>query len=181
MLEGYTDKKILKLFITGTNWKDYGLCYTGGVTNIEYVISILDLGSREYFVLSDADEVAKRNKRKMGNPEYWYTYEDLGSQSISIEDFYKVDFFQKIVIEVLQENDIDGTEDELFQEDDRIKSINNFLKRKQRDNNEIDNATIKKMIDAIKKKCIQKFKKNDIDKEKVINVLNTFSEKINTN
>ena len=181
LLEGYTDKKILKLFMTGNDWKDFGLCYTGGVTNIENVISILDLGNRKYFVLSDADDVAKRNKRKMGNPEYWYTYEDLGSQSISVEDFYNKEFFLKIVRGVLQEHNIEDAEDELFQEDNRIKLIKDFLGKKKGENKEINKVAVKKITDDIKEKCIQEFKKNNINQEKIKKVLNAFLDKINSN
>ena len=178
LLEGYTDKKIIKLFMIGNDWKDFGICYTGGVTNIKYVISILDLGNRDYFILSDADDIAKRVKTKMGGPEYWYTYEDLDSKTISIEDFYRKEFFLKIVIEVLQENNIHSTQDELFQEDDRVKFINNFLKSKEGGNEEINDERIKKIIDDIKSKCIQKFKKNNINRDKIQTVLNAFLDKI---
>ncbi len=55
--------------------------------------SMLQLVSREYFVLSDGDNAAKQRKRDMGNPAYWYTYEDLGSEAITVEDFYERTFF----------------------------------------------------------------------------------------
>ena len=43
LLEGYSDKKILKSFMSRDNsWKKYGICYTGGLKNIENVISFLD-------------------------------------------------------------------------------------------------------------------------------------------
>ena len=93
LLEGYTDKKFLKSFMTGNSWKRYGVCYTGGVHNIENVIPLLDLGSRKYFVLSDADESAIQKRKAMRDSSYWYTYKDLGSEAVTLEDFYAKDLF----------------------------------------------------------------------------------------
>ena len=178
LLEGFSDKKILKLFMTGDDWQDFGLCYTGGVKHIEYVISMLDLGNRRYVVLSDADRPAKQKKKDMGNPGYWYTYKDLGSQSVTIEDFYNEDFFSNIINEVLQENNIDSAEIEYFQEDDRINFIKSQLKNYKRENTKITTAEINEIAKDIKDKCIERFEMNNINQEKVENILVVFLEKI---
>ena len=108
-----------------------------------------------------------------------YTYEDLNCEAISIEDFYRKEFYSlKIAIEVLQENNIHSTQDELFQENDRVKFIKDFLKTTEGENEEINDETIKNIINDIKRKCIQNFKKNNINRDKIQTVLNAFLEKI---
>ncbi|MCY3972990.1 MAG: AAA family ATPase [Candidatus Dadabacteria bacterium] len=73
ILEGYSDRKTFNFFMKGNKWKDCSVCYTGGVKNIEFVLSILQLANRKYFVLSDADKPALEKKKKMGNPKWWFT------------------------------------------------------------------------------------------------------------
>ena len=186
LLEGYTDKKILRLFMTGSDWRDFGICYTKGVTHIEHVTSILDLGGRKYCILSDSDEIAIRAKKKMGAPKYWYTYKDLGSSAITIEDFYKKDFFLTVVKKVLKNNNINNPEVENLPEDDRIAFITKFLKKINLKNNSNENLKkadmnnlVKKVVCEIKEQCVQKMNKNNVDQEKLKKVLNNFLEKIN--
>ena len=167
--------------MTGEDWQDFGLCYTGGVNHIEYVTSMLDLGNRKYFILSDADQRAKQKRREMGKPEYWYTYSDLDSQSVTIEDFYKKEFFLEIVNEVLQKNNITVADDELFQEDDRINTIKRILGEKKIGTKKINTVTINKIVVDIKDICIERFESININKEKVEKVLEAFLEKINSN
>ena len=128
LLEGYTDKKILKLFMTDdSNWQNFGICYTDGVKNIKTVTSILELVNRQYFILSDSDKSAKQEKKNMKNPKYWYTYKDLGSNAITIEDFYNRDFFLKIVKGILANNNIGDIDIEQLPEDNRIESTKKCL------------------------------------------------------
>ncbi|WP_423908872.1 AAA family ATPase [Candidatus Spongiihabitans sp.] len=189
LLEGYTDKKLLGLFMTGLNWKDFGQCYTRGVSNIEHVFSMLDLVDRKYFVLSDADDSAKQKKKKMNNPAYWYTFKDLGSDAITLEDFYSEDFFTSIVEEVLGEHGIAMPESGLSEENNRMQIIKNFLRTEQKDiSNEKTkenrlkdiNTIISKITGEIKVKCADKVTKRGVVEEKITTMLNTFLEKIST-
>ena len=173
LLEGYTDKKTLNLFMKGEEWSKFGRCFTGGVKNIEHVIPILDLVDRKYFILSDADEVAEEKKKKMGNPSYWYTYKDLNSDSVTIEDFYKQEFFSNIVTKILTKNDI--SIDGLELEGNRIKSIKDHFAR-----NEVGGPNSKLIINEIKNECIKNIKKSNTDEEKITAVLNALLKKINS-
>ena len=172
LLEGYTDKKTLGLFMVGAKWNKLGKCYTGGVKNIKHIISVLDLADRKYFVLSDADKVATQERRKMENPSYWYTYNDLDSDAVTVEDFYKQKFFSNIVTKILTKNDISIDGLELGR--NRIKSIKNHFAR-----NEVGSPNSKLMINTIKRECIKNIRKIDIDEEKITNVLDALLEKIN--
>ena len=175
LLEGYTDKKVLSSFMIGAPWKHYGICYTNGVNNIKLVTSILDLASRKYFVLSDADKPATRKRRDMRSPSYWYTYKDLDSEAVTLEDFYVKDFFQQVAQEVFQKHKFLCLPDDWFQENDRIDSIKNFLHKKKEVEKEID---IKIIVDEIKECCIEKFTKKNVDREKIKQMLSKLLEKI---
>ncbi len=168
LLEGYTDKKILKSFMTDTDWKDFGICYTDGVNNIRNVSSILELADRKYFILSDADGPAKQQRKKMENFQDWFTYEDLGCDAITIEDFYKSEFFSRIVQEVFEEYTIPLSGNIPYT--DRMKFIQDSIpNQKKKETKDIQNA--------IKTKCREKFKEN-IDIEKMENMLATLLKKI---
>ncbi len=187
LLEGYTDKKTLRLFTKGKEWEDFGICFTDGGRNLETVISILELGSRKYFVLSDADEAAKQKKKEKGNPEYWYTYKDLGSEVISIEDFYENTFFTEIVQKVLKKYGIELEAPILSEENDRMESIKRFLHKERKDlleerakANNLKAADIVKQISGeIKIECANAVKAKNVIKDKVTEVLTALLQEIN--
>ena len=168
LVEGYTDRKVLKQFLTGPKWKDIGICFTDGTRNIDNIRCILELGSREYFILSDADKSAIDKKKNRGNPEYWYTYKDLDSDAITIEDFYIKDFFVKICKEIFEKNSIDTTDIEKLPEIDRM----NYIKKLRPVNN--------KIAADIKQECSERFEEKDINTEKIQPVLDTLLTKITT-
>ena len=174
LLEGYTDKKILKQFMIGNPWKQYGICYTSRVSNIRNVTPLLDLGSRDYFVLSDADGPAIQQRKIMGDPPYWYTYKDLDSEAVTLEDFYEKDFFQSAAQTVLTEYKISYPADDWFSENDRMASIKGFLHSKKRESEE----GIKTIVAKIKERCIGKFAKRNVNQEKLKPMLDRFLEKI---
>lgn len=169
LLEGYTDKKTFKLFMRGDDWKNIGVCYTEGVSNIDYVTSMLNLGGRKFFVLSDGDNPAKQKKQSLGNPEYWFTYEDLGSDVITVEDFYDRDFFFDIVKKVLRSRKIEIATLSDAIDNNRIDAVKSFLK---------DNPSKKEIVNEIKGQCIKTIAKKKVDEDKIMNVLNNLLGKI---
>lgn len=188
LLEGYTDKQPLRLFMKGKDWKDLGICYTEGGKNLKTVISLLDLASRKYFVLSDGDEAAKQRKKDMGNPAYWYTYEDLDNAAITIEDFYNEDFFMSIAQKILKKYGIEVKDLVLQTENDRIKSIKQILLQDHKDlleekvqvNNLQDAAgMVKQIMGEIKIECATAVTKGKVMEEKITNVLDALLKEIN--
>ena len=173
LLEGYTDKKILKLFMEDTEWKSFGICYTKGVKHINHITSILDLGDRKYFILSDADKKAESKKKELGNPYYWFTYKDLDISAITIEDFYKKDFLLKHVKDVFKQHQIDFDKNIELPEDDRIESIKKVIHKKGQKKDEVE-----KIKKDIKNRCLNGFKQKDLNQEKITKMLKLFLEKI---
>ena len=179
LLEGYTDKRPLRLFTKGPDWKDIGLCYTGGAKNIRCVVSMLDLISREYFVLSDGDADAKQRKQDMENPQYWYTYEDLGSAAITIEDFYDKAFFMGIVKKILKRDGIEMPDSVLSEDNDRMKSIKRFLEQEAKAKNVADAAgMVKRMNREIKLECATSVTKGKVMQDKITEMLNALLQRI---
>ena len=188
LLEGYTDKRTFRLFMKGQDWKDVGICFTEGGRNLETIISILELGSRKYFVLFDGDEASKRKKKEKGNPDYWYTYKDLGSEAISIEDFYENNFFMETVQKILKKYEIEVEESVLSEENNRMESLKRFLLRNHKDflqekatANNLENAadTVKQIIRDIKIECANAVKERNVIKTKITEMLNALLQKIN--
>ena len=169
LLEGYIDKKILKSFMKNGDWKSFGVCYTRGVKHINHITSILDLGDRKYFILSDADKIAQSKKKEVGNPDYWFTYKDLGIKAITIEDFYNKDFLSKITKQVFKRYKIDGNIE--LTEDNRLEKIKNILK----------NNNTSQIIREVKDQCIKSFKQKDLDQDKIKKMLQSFLTKIKGN
>ena len=193
LLEGYTDKQTFRLFMKGRDWNDFGICYIGKGKNLGTVTPILELAGRKYFVLSDADEDAKRRKKNSDSSDYWYTYEDLGSDAITLEDFYEDSFLMHIVQEILEKNEIEVEEsvlsrEVLAKENDRLSSLKGFLFKKLNDfpqekleANKVKAADmVKQIICDIKIECanVVKVKGKKVIKKKITEVLNTLLRKI---
>lgn len=183
LLEGHTDKQVFKKFMTGSDWKNFGICYTGGVKNIQAVISTLDLVNRKYFILSDSDKSAKQEKKKMRNPRYWYTYTDLGSPAITVEDFYSKSFFLKVVKGILKSQNINNIDVEQLPENNRLEYLKQNLTETLQDQNRKEedvSTSVKNVIREIKDQCVQKMNKDSssFNQEKIKKVLNKFLAKI---
>ncbi len=173
LLEGYTDKKTIGLFIETSKLSDLGLCYTNGVGSIEHVTSILKLARRKYFILSDADDEAVRKKTKMGEPNHWFTYSDLGSDAVTLEDFYKSESILATMNEVLSSHQIDFDGKFTMPESNRVIEIRKLIKAILPSGNDV--AAIMKQI---KMKCIENITKANVDSEKINRMLDALHQKI---
>lgn len=187
LLEGYTDKRVFRLFMEGQAWRDFGIGYLGKGKNLETITPLLDLASRKYFVLSDADEHGKRGKRERGNPPYWYTYEDLGSDAITVEDFYQKPFFKSIAQAILGQYGFQVESSVLSQANNRIECIRSWLNEQPKEileeraeANDLENAAhmIKKIIGDIKIECAEGITKENVIKGKIQSVLDVLSKEI---
>ena len=187
LLEGYTDKRTFRLFMEGRAWKDFGIGYLGKGKNLETITPLLDLASRKYFVLSDADGDAKRGKKERGDPPYWYTYEDLGSKAITVEDFYQKAFFKGIVQEILGKYGFQAEPSVLSEENNRIEAIRSWLLKKPKaflderaKTNDLENAAhmVKNIIRDIKIGCAKAVTKEKVNKGKIKSVLDALSKKV---
>ena len=187
LLEGYTDKRVFRLFMEGQAWRDFGIGYLGKGKNLETITPLLDLASRKYFVLSDADENGKRGKRERGNPHYWYTYENLGSEAITVEDFYQKAFFKSIAQEILGQYGFQVEPLVLSKENNRIEFLRSWLNGKPKEvleerakANDLENTAqmVKKIIGDIKIECAKAVTKENVIKGKIKSVLDALSKEI---
>ena len=187
LLEGYTDKRVFRLFMEGGAWEGFGIGYLGKGKNLETVTPLLDLASRNYFVLSDADEHGKRGKRDRGNPPYWYTYEDLGSEAVTVEDFYQKDFLKCIAKEIFEQYGFQMEPPILLEDNKRIEAIKSWLLGKPKEilaeraqTNELESTDqmVKKIIADIKIECAKVVTKENVNEGKIKNVLDALSKKI---
>ena len=177
LLEGYTDKKTFRLFTDTDEWKKFGICFTGGVKNINHILPMLDLASRRYFILSDADRDALDTKRLMGNPAHWFTYKDLDCDAITIEDFYKPDFFRGVVKKVFSSHGINLADNHTFAETKRMAEVHRLIP------NNLPSGKGKKSITTIIKNeikvlCAKNVKKANVESQKIEPMLSTLHQKI---
>ena len=114
------------------------------------------------------------NKRKeLNNPEWWFTYKDLGSDAITIEDFYKPEYMKPIIEDVLRENEIEIPTGDWLSENNKIKEIQDLLGKAGKQGDEI-----KEIIINIKDRCVKSIKKQDINEDKINEVLSKLVEKM---
>ena len=82
--------------------KEIGTCYGYGVKSMAQITPLLKLASREAYIISDNDKIAKEKKKEYENNNgygLWLTYEDICPELklITGEDFIKL----PIIIEIL--------------------------------------------------------------------------------
>ncbi len=177
LLEGYTDKKMLTLCMKDADWNKYGICYTGGIKNIECVFSMLALASRKYFVLSDCDNIAKQKRASLQNPDWWFTYKDLDSDAITLEDFYQPEFFYNIVDKVLKKTQIPPLPETNKVEKNRIEFVKSFL-NKSLEESDSKHKVVRTILADIKLECARTIKKTHVLEEKIRPVLDALLTKI---
>jgi predicted ATPase len=103
LFEGWRDKHLFKVALDGSSkWKKrlhkVGVCHAVGVPSIKNVAPLIELASRNCWIISDNDETAQREKRKYVQAKgygEWCLYSDLDS---AIEAVTGEDFIQKKVI-----------------------------------------------------------------------------------
>lgn len=114
VFEGWRDKKLFKLALRASNanphsirFPDIGACHAQGVTDIRRISQTLELANKECFILSDADEPAKRELKEFrDNRGYgsWIMYSDLiEGIFLTGEDFLSTEAFTPILEEIRSE------------------------------------------------------------------------------
>ncbi|WNY27140.1 ATP-dependent nuclease [Methanolapillus ohkumae] len=97
IFEGWWDKRVFDIVLSSKdsripdNLKEYGRTFANGVSDIAPIAKILELGDRNYFVISDSDKPAKESHKKYEEQQKclgaWYEYENLVSGMYTLEDF----------------------------------------------------------------------------------------------
>ncbi len=161
LFEGWRDKKLfqiaLKKAISNHKnfkqiFKEVGLAHSHGVTMMKYITPIFEAANRECFILSDADEPAKRYQKEFIEEKVygdWKRYDELlpDLKEITAEDFIKKEIILKAWNKIKEDYTyLDNlTTEEL--EDDR--GVIYVLKQKLK-TYDVDNDKQKGILDLLK-------------------------------
>lgn len=113
IFEGWSDKFTFQKWIESNkvikkDWKDIGMIHALGAKDVDRVSSQLENLNRECFIITDADEPSLEWQKKYSGLYNWITYKDLGFKNKeTIEDFINVDYVQKMILFVLQKEQLD--------------------------------------------------------------------------
>lgn len=101
IFEGYRDRRMFEVYLrslgktnpTRKAFADVGLAHAQGVKDVPRVTEFLDLASRKYLAVTDADSVAKEKQKKFEGTGEWHCFTDLipGTEALTGEDFVRVD------------------------------------------------------------------------------------------
>ncbi|WNY23175.1 DNA replication and repair protein RecF [Methanimicrococcus hongohii] len=107
IFEGWSDQEVLKMVLSSNDSRipdqirNFGLTFSTGVSNITPIAKILELANRNYFVISDSDDIAKRSKKDYIDQDRclgpWYMYGDFIQNIFTLEDFVKHSSFKNSI------------------------------------------------------------------------------------
>ncbi len=171
IFEGYTDKKLFKIFVgSHKKWKKFfdkiGISHVVGVKSIKNITPILNLGNRKVLILTDSDQVALQERDKFIKENgwgIWKTYDELTeSKVVTCEDFIRKETLLKHFLEVLIDNGISIRKEELnIPDGGRLSYFEKVLKVKL----ESDKKEIKDLIRVFKDKIFNTLQIKDIEED----------------
>lgn len=170
VFEGWRDKR---LFMVATKQpkknskkvKEFvskiGLCHAKGVKDISRVTGILEMANRDCLIVSDADDVAKEQKKKYEGIGKWMTYVDLDAKSTAItgEDYVKYDVFLP-VLRILRKKypQLPEIPEEDLKSNGRAAKIKDWLRQ-----GNIEGDELRLRMDEIKETIFSKLKPSQIE------------------
>jgi len=90
-------------------FKDVGFAHSKGVNVIKCITPILELANRDCFIMTDADEAAKRLQKQFDEEKLygvWKRYDEIieDTPEITAEDFIKKNVFVSLCKKIKREN-----------------------------------------------------------------------------
>lgn len=144
IFEGWQDKHLFQVALSRVPakyknikkfFKNIGKCHAVGAKDIKRISSILELGNRKCFILSDGDDVAKekqREYRKMKGYGIWKRCDEIyqGRNILTGEDFIKKDVLQDTFFEILKNKNPKFSEEDFdLPEVKRLEYIKQWLNK----------------------------------------------------
>jgi len=118
LFEGWRDKKLCQTALNRLPrehrdlkdaFKDVGFAHSKGVNVIKCITPILELANRDCFIMTDADEAAKRLQKQFDEEKLygvWKRYDEIieDTPEITAEDFIKKNVFVSLCKKIKREN-----------------------------------------------------------------------------
>ena len=176
IFEGWSDKFTFQKWIDSNkdekkNWKDVGLIHALGAKDVERVSGQLENFNRECFIITDADEPSLDYKKKYNGLYNWITYKDLGFvDKETIEDFINIDYIQKMIMLVLQKEQLD-----LGISFDGCSTFNSKMKNLEKALG-VGKDEFKRLKTIIKNTIFEELVPKNIELEKLVDAINISSQ-----
>jgi len=171
LFEGWRDKKLFKTAMGKLSpairkkYKNIGICHGNGVVNIKNLTPIIELTNNQVFILSDADEPAKRNQSDFIKNKYygkWMRYDEVDPsvEAITGEDFIDNTYIEKAInkAKLLHSSLITAPNLKLTNNKGKLEEINQWLTV-----NGISSLEAKTIIEEIKTEIFKDIKPKNID------------------
>lgn len=176
IFEGWSDKFTFQKWIESNkeikkNWKDIGMIHALGAKDVERVSAQLENFNRECFIITDADEPSLEWQKKYGGLYNWITYKDLGFENKeTIEDFINVEYVQKMIMFVLQKEQlyVGVSLDECSTFNSKMKKLDSALG--------VSKEEFKRLKTIIKNTIFENFIPKSINLEELINAVNILAD-----
>lgn len=174
VFEGWTDQLVFELAVGKRNpfFKTVGITHLSGITKVNQYAEFWGLLSKNYYIISDADDTAVQMKASFTENRYngkWLMYNELSNENIiTLEDFISNERIIKTAKEFQEENSFSTEllEEMLNCSDGKASAIEQWIIL----NNGKSNA--KSMMKKFKVKLYTGIKKSDILEEYYIFVEN---------
>lgn len=164
LFEGWRDYKLFETALqsqkisleTKRFFKEIGKAYAQGVKDIRRITPILQLADRKVLIITDSDQPAKEQQKKFQENHgwgKWLEYDEIIKGIITEEDFIK----NKKIIETLNKLGI-STKDLKLKNNNKIKTIKEFLQNKGYNNEEI-----REKLENLKQILFEEVSEKDIE------------------
>jgi len=158
IFEGWRDKQLFKIAITSLPQHlvkhkkildELGFCHAQGVKNAAQLAADLELGKRNYLIISDSDKSAIEKQSAFKGEGKWLRYDQLITNEVLVtgEDFVKPSaFLIAIKNSILDHTNLpEITEADLMNQKGKISALTNWLEKSN-----ISKPEIKSIIEKIK-------------------------------
>jgi predicted ATP-dependent endonuclease of OLD family len=171
IFEGWRDKHLFKIATSKlpTNLKskkdileNLGYCHSKGVKNIAQITAMLELGKRNYLIITDSDKAAVEKQSEFQGEGVWLRYDEIIEDDIALtsEDFIRPEPFLAAIEKLRKENTtlIELKETELNNKKGKIDVLTTWLEKSN-----INKNDTKSMLEKIKDKVFSNLKPDHIE------------------
>jgi len=170
IFEGWRDKRLFQVAMQAVPSKlgklkstlaDVGLCHAQGVKDIGKVAMLLELGDREWIVISDADRVAVEQQREYDGKGPWYRYDQLLERGpvLTGEDFVKAETVRAVATRVAAGRQSEELPLAALQGDQpKLATVKGWLQR-----GGVSGQELKLLVDMIKEQLFSNLKPSQVE------------------
>lgn len=174
LFEGWRDKKLFQTALSRVPnkhkdikeaFKNVGCAHSKGVNFMRFITPILELANRDCFIMSDADDAAKRLQSKFNEEKMygtWMRYDEIleNTPEITAEDFIKKNVFVSLCKKIKKDNpSLSELNEANFQDSQGVM----YILKKWVKIPYFDEAKQKEIVESIKESVFSELKPSQIE------------------